>query len=328
MTACDARQAEPRPSGYTVAMLFMPSIPQVPAEQEATATMHLRYDDVCQDGRVALTAFPHVMGVVTWGKLLRQHAASAEPRKQGIFPILSRATIRGHDGVVSAASPVTGKGGFELGHTRNDSGEVERLILTLWVELTGEKGRTHGPQPADRGAAVSLGTMVAEHVFTRPFAPREQRKVRELALPGMPAVPEAVRTWRAPETTLELPAGARPLDAELYLDDAPVVFGLGHTDSNQHVNSLVYPRLFEEAALRRFARLGQNTRLLPRYMDIAYRKPCFAGEVMRIVLRAFALGEELGAAGYLVSDAEASTPDRLARARPACFLQMLFSRSP
>ena len=32
-----------------------------------------------------------------------------------------------------------------------------------------------------------------------------------------------------------------------HVDVVPVVFGLRHTDGNQHVNSLVYPRLVEEA---------------------------------------------------------------------------------
>src|SRR5205823_12900006 len=48
--------------------------------------------------------------------------------------------------------------------------------------------------------------------------------------------------------------GARALD-EVAPDDFAETFGLVHTDSNHHVNSLVYIRLFEEAALRRFGKL-------------------------------------------------------------------------
>jgi hypothetical protein len=64
-------------------------------------------------------------------------------------------------------------------------------------------------------------------------------------------------------------------------------FGLDHTDSNQHVNSLVYPRLFAEAALRRLAELERPRRLLIRALDIAYRKPSFAGDRVRIHTRLF-----------------------------------------
>ena len=61
-----------------------------------------------------------------------------------------------------------------------------------------------------------------------------------------------------------------------------------HTDSNQHVNSLVYPRLFEEAAVTRAvdrertrAAPGTDLRsqlLLARTFELRYRKPFFAGD--------------------------------------------------
>ena len=64
------------------------------------------------------------------------------------------------------------------------------------------------------------------------------------------------------------------------MDPTPLPLGLAHTDANQHVNSLVYPRLFEEAVLRRLATLGKPTALLTRRAEVAFRKPAFAGEVL------------------------------------------------
>lgn len=75
------------------------------------------------------------------------------------------------------------------------------------------------------------------------------------------------------------------LAEDLTPEPTPLVFGVVHTDSNQHVNSLVYLRLFEEAVLRSLpAKTGP---VLARRLEIAYRKPCFAGDRMRIHTKTF-----------------------------------------
>jgi hypothetical protein len=155
-----------------------------------------------------------------------------------------------------------------------------------------------------------------ENVFTRLFAPPEERKVVRFDFEGVPPVPEARYSWRAPEEMLLTPPAAELVDHELRDDTHPVAFGLSHTDSNQHVNSLVYPRLFEEAALRRFAEHGCRTDVLARYVEIVYRKPAFAGDRMRIQLRAFRHRGQLAAVGTFVP---------LAGERPHCWIRILFA---
>ncbi len=116
-----------------------------------------------------------------------------------------------------------------------------------------------------------------------------------------------------------------PLEERMSVDATPIAFGLAHTDSNRHVNSLVYPRLFEDAAMRRFAALGKlKPAVLSRHAEAAFRKPCFAGETYAVALQAFTLGGRLGAAGSFVSSADAASPEALAKARPHCFVRMLF----
>ena len=167
------------------------------------------------------------------------------------------------------------------------------------------------------------GRLFGEHVLTRPFAPPEQRRVQRLDIPGEPPVP-AERYESSPlPALLELPPGATPVDDVLELDSAPIAFGLTHTDSNQHVNSLVYPRLFEEAALRRFAARGLPTAVLTRALEMGFRKPAFAGDVLRLALRAFRLGDRLGACGAFVAAAQAGD---LAAARPHAYACTLFER--
>ena len=108
-----------------------------------------------------------------------------------------------------------------------------------------------------------------------------------------------------------------PLETAPRTHPVPIVFGVVHTDSNMHVNSLAYLRVLEEAALRRFVELGRGSMVLGRDIDITYRKPCFAGQTMHVVLQAFEAQRRLGICASLV---DAATPD----ARPHVFARMTF----
>jgi hypothetical protein len=179
------------------------------------------------------------------------------------------------------------EGGYRMMHTTDDGGHVAGIFLDMDVELHGTKGRTNLSPPADQGQRALVGRLRAEHVFTRPFAPPELRRVVSLPVEGCDHVPAAQRTSKPPATVLDPPAGSRPLEGALVDDHTTTVLGLCHTDSNQHVNSLVYLRLFQEASLRRIASLGHRTDVLARKLDIAFRKPSFAGDKIRVALRAF-----------------------------------------
>ncbi|RMH41697.1 MAG: hypothetical protein D6689_10415 [Deltaproteobacteria bacterium] len=298
--------------------MSFPELADLPPDQRASGALFLRYEDVTQEGRVVLTALPQAVGWVVWRQLIREHVVTELRNRQGIVPILSRLVMEGGGGPVSVMRPLEAEGGFDLAHAVDDTGQVDRILMTIAVRVDGKIGRTAGPPPADRGAPVFVGRVVAEHVFTRPFAPAGERKVRSLDGPGLPGVPAKRAAWRPPEATLELPDGAAWIEDDLAPDEAPVVFGLAHTDSNQHVNSLVYPRLFEDAALRRFAALGEPVQVLSRYADVAYRKPCFAGDRMRWLLRAFRAGDRIGAVGCLVPDGDRA-------AKPHTYVQMAFA---
>lgn len=286
------------------AMSMFPAIPDVPPEQRSTSEGPLRYQDVTQDGRLLLTALHHFMGQTVFQTLLVKSEASRHHAHAGIYPIMSRLVIELGGGPVSVRKNVTSDGGFELFHTVDDSGAVNRLLLDMWATMTAPASRTNGPRPPNAGVPVELGRVYGEHVFTRPFGPPAERKVTRFEEGPWPSVPPARRVWRAPEAILGLPEGAAWLQDDFAPDEAPIVFGLAHTDSNQHVNSLVYPRLLEEAALRRLARLGRPTSVLGRFVEIGYRKPCFAGQAFRIVLRAYVRGGASGVVGTFRPEGE------------------------
>ena len=256
----------------TATWISAPPTPDVPG---ATARVHLRYEDVSQDGRLLLEVMPNALGAAVWNAQLARDELAKSFFSRGIVPILTRFVIEGARGPFGVASPLSVTGRFELAQVRNDRGEPERVVLNMWADVTGPRGRMYPPEPNGAGETIAAGRIFGEHVFTRLFAAPGERRVRTLDLPGVPK---------------ELPsyvprAFASMTDGELERDDTPITFGLVHTDSNQHVNSLVYLRLFEEAALRRFAAHGKTDRVLARKMEIAYRKPCFAGDRMRVHVR-------------------------------------------
>ncbi len=294
---------------------FPDNLDDLPAGQRAHAQLPVRYEDVTQDGRAQTLSLPHAIGAAVWQQLLAHQPFARHAQRAGVVPILTRLVIEGGGGPISVRRPLEVEGGYGLAHTIDEQGEVNRLILTTTAVVHGTIGRTHGAPPPNAGEKVLVGRVFGEDVFTRLFAPPAERKVLRFDIPGVEPVPPARYTWRPPPELLALPEGAEPLDDGLLDDDGPIAFGLTHTDSNQHVNSLVYPRLFEDAALRRFAARGKNPALMPRHVEIAYRKPCFAGETVRIRLRAFAWRGKLGAAGaFFHAGAD----------RPACYVRMLF----
>jgi hypothetical protein len=296
-------------------MDWFPEPPDVPERAEGDSP--LRYEDVSQDGRVMLLALPHTIGDVIWRKILTNHPL-AKLGRQGIVSILTRMVIDhgvgGAPGPVGVGKPLRADGRFQLAHTVDAQDAVDRLMLNMWCTAWGPRGRTFGPPPPGAGEPIAVGRVFAEHVLTRLFAPPHERKV--LTLAG--GIPPARWPWRDHAAVLALPEGAAWLDEEFVADPAEIVFGLTHTDSNQHVNSLVYPRLFQDAALRRLAAKGLSAAVLAERLEIAYRKPCFAGTRAQILLRAFVQGEKPGAVGAFVSEAAPF-------ARPHCVISMRFA---
>jgi hypothetical protein len=291
------------------------AIPPRPGPEEtprATARVHLRFEDVTQDGRLVLEALPNALGPTIWQGLLAENPGSKATFAAGIVPILSRFVLEGASGPFSANVPVEAEGTCQLACT--DDG---RFTLDMWADLYGPIGRTYGSTER-AGERALAGRVYAEHVLTRPFAPPGERRVTRLDYPGAPDVPATRPASPSHDTVASLPPGATPLDASRQIDPMPITFGLMHTDSNMHVNSLVYLRLFEEAALRRFAALGRGGKLLGRTLDIAYRKPCFAGQTVHVIRQAFEVGGHLGMAAVLVDAAD------LAGAKPHAYVRMTF----
>jgi hypothetical protein len=271
----------------------------------------VRYEDVAQDGRLGLRPLSHAIGAAVWRALLSGDALAARLTEEGILPILSRLLIVAGGGPISVSAACQASGTFALRRALDARGEA-RLSVDMWAEVDAPMGRTWGPQPERAGERIPIGAVYGEHVLTRPFAPPEARKVGQL--PWLS--PLADRAWAEPAELEALPDEAQWLGTEQV--GTELVFGLGHTDSNQHVNSLAYPALLEEAALRTLAPHGAAVRFAD-FVELRFRKPFFAGERCRLVLRPYACGEALGAVARFVAPED----DRPGRAHAYARLELV-----
>jgi hypothetical protein len=276
-------------------MFPAPAMPTFLPGYSVTSSTYVRYEDVTMDGRLIPIGAPAGLAGL-WREVLVKHAGARNALQLGILPILTRLTIDTADTAFRLDLPVETRNGFALAHDRS-GGEVSRLFMNVWCEIQGVAGRLG--RSATAGELSVIGRVFAEHTFTKPLAPPEERRVVRLGVDGYPDVPEDHYAQPAPTTASEAPEGAAWID-ELAPDSEPYVFTLDQTDSNQHVNSLVYIRIFMEAVNRRLAALGRPLRLRSKTVDVAYRKPCFAGDSVRAQLRVFELAGSLGAAGSIV----------------------------
>ncbi len=298
--------------------LFEPS--PFPADLSVLeAPVELRFEDVSQEGRLVLQAIPSALGGTLWNPRRTQDPVPAELTAQGMLPILSRFQIVGYDGPISALVDIEARWVHRLTRTATD-----RVAHDAWLDLYSPRGRTYGTVDG-AGERLLSGRLYAEQILTRPFAPAGERRVTAADLgelgDRLPRRPE----HRPAQELLELPAGSVALEEAHSPDTTATAFGLAHTDSNQHVNSLVYFRLFEEAALRRLRQLGRGTKLLGREMEIAYRKPCFAGEAARVLQQAFELDGRVGVSAALLPELAFVSKESLAQAKPLTYARILFA---
>ncbi len=280
---------------------MVPSIPDVPEAQRSAASYPLRWEDLTQDGRLRLPGLVASIGPTIWHKMLAQDPTQAALIADGVRSVFTRLALDAGDARFSLGERVATDGAYQLAHERGADGAVRRLYLNVWTSIRAASGR------APR--------LFGEHVLTRLLAPPDARRVTELPGGGVPET-----AYRAPafDTLLAVPGGSVWLEPAILPDPTNVVFGLVHTDVNQHVNSMVYASVFEDAVLRRLAALGRSTKVLGRTLVVGFRKPFFAGETARIALRLFEDGPISGAVGTFAEIGDAPG------AKPRVFLRMRF----
>ena len=242
----------------------IPAIPTAPDGARSAGPVSLRYEDVQQEGRLTLVGLPHALGELGWPSFMA-HPHGPALRDQGIVPILSRMMLAVGEGPVSAIRPLQGEACWHRAAVLGPDGAPARRQRMMWVDLYARSGWTLGPVDPD-APRILAGRVYAEHTYTRLFADPSARRVT------------ALDDWSPAQTWPE----RRPDEVAPPVEGAPshrvpFSFGVLHTDPNNHVNSLVYPRIFEEAALALRGRTDAARR-----MEVVWRKPFFAGETTTV----------------------------------------------
>lgn len=263
-------------------MSEFPPGPELPENDAGEETSPLRYDDVTQDGRVRLEASWRPMGRQLWSR--PEPSRVLGKLEHGVSTVLARVMMESSEIRVAPRAPVRTQVRFRFEHTVDKGGAPNRILLNTWTESTVRD---------DDGVAVLLGRSYGQRVFQRIEGPPRERTITRLE--GLSdGVPAHRSDWEPVLSLLELPHGAEPLDPKPRLDSTRVVFGLSHTDGNQHVNFLAYPKLVEQAALGRFVDLGVGARLIARRVELGYRIPAFAGDILRVAVQAFRMDDAYG----------------------------------
>lgn len=312
-------------SSPAIADAFFPEFPadtNADARTDVTAPVDLdapgwmsgslapRHEDVNQDGRFVPTAIVPGLGVTLWDPLHRAMHGFEAFRAEGIVPILRRLVIATCPGPFSIHVPVRYRGTWRF--AREIGGD--RLFLNMYLEARAPVASTYGPPPDEGAKDALVGRVFAEHVITRPFAPADARKVTALVGPVVPKHfhPYAFEAAESIVGDVGTQAGDRRTD---------FTFGLMHTDANQHVNSLVYPRIFEEMVVRALpaaeARMLSNAAL-----EMRWRKPFFAGETADVAFRIERAPE--GSDGKLLATGVFGPPGG-ASIKPSCGVRLLLA---
>ena len=178
-----------------------------------------------------------------WAHVMRRHPGHRACLVQGVLPLLTRLTLTALEAPIRVDQPVEARAGFLLAHDRDAAGEVAHLLQ----HVGGAVRRLGPPRSAPARAAGARRPPVrgARRSRARSRRPTSAGCTR-LEAEGYPAVPELRYEAPPAATAAEAPAGARWLD-DLAPDPAEAAFTLDQTDANQHVNSLVYIRVFLDA---------------------------------------------------------------------------------
>lgn len=308
--------------------IAFPEPPAVGGLQLGTGHTRLRFEDVAQDGRLRLEGIWPAIGPILWGKMGVAQAL-ARLGEQGIRAVLSYVQLEGGSEPISVRALCEQEVRWRIAETRDADGALTRLLFDTWLITTAPRGQANHPGgPPVSSELVRVARAYGQHVFTRPTAPAGQHRVLELDDPLLAGLGREPSAFKDPNALFVPSPDAEPLDPHPSADAQPTVFGLCHSDGNQHVNFLSYPRLAEEASLRRFAELGLGARRLARRAEVGYRKPSFAGEVVRLVTQVFRSPGELEVVAAFFGD-EAGPPPRAGAdwsdfGRPRCVARLGF----
>ena len=192
------------------------------------------------------------------------------------------------------------RAGFELAHDRDDAGDVTRLFMNVWTEVRGAAGRI-SPNSKPGRARARRPPVRRAHVHAPARAARSAQGHAPRGR-GLSERPDAHPPPPAPATAQEPPDGARWLD-ELAPDTAPTTTSRSIRPTRTSTSTRWSTSgCSSTRSIAGSPRAGRRGKLRSRAVDIAYRKPSFAGDRVRAQLRLYEGPDGLGAAGFIAGD--------------------------
>jgi hypothetical protein len=220
---------------------------------------------------------------------LEKRFALAQMRRRGIVPIMFDLIFENSDVPLILNRPARVDHQVRLRRSLTPQPEgapLERLLMEMNAQIFAPRG---AGDPAalggedEGGPEVQVGRLFGYQVFTRPVAPPGERQVT-----GTPEELAELKVhpfdapFPAPEHIAQIPPGFSPAPPGPF-PHLDTVWGLPNTDVNQHVNVQEYVFGMENHFARRLhgAGLPQARHRIAR-TELLFRKPFFAGELVRI----------------------------------------------
>lgn len=245
-------------------MSVVAKIPQL----SATTYGEVRWNMVNQDHELIVGHLNSAMGDAIY-TLIEVQYPFEQSRQIGIIPINHVLRYTTTDSKIKVGQALRRETSLRLLGQRAHSGEFSRIHLHARCDLYAQ---TANP--------VASGEYWI--ALTKPFAPRSERRIRDL--PAELAVLELG----------DYPSQAMPLqDIESYRLPTPQlsqvkheVFHINQTDVNHHVNTIIYLDIAQDRLADLVFHQGLPVaRLRFRSLDVFYRKPFTAGHVYQLTLQ-------------------------------------------
>lgn len=245
----------------------MPVTEKIP-RLSATTFGEARWNMVNQDNELIVAHLNSTMGEAIYTLIEAQYPFE-KSRQSGVIPINHVLRYKASGAKVKVGDNLRRETTLNLVGQRDGSGEFRRVHLHGQCDLF-----------AENTTAVASGEYWI--ALTKPFAPAEQRRIRDL-----PAELEVLQLgdYLADAMPLQDIASYNLVQPEIS-EVKREIFHVNQTDVNRHVNTIIYLDIAQDRLADLAFRHGLPVeRLRFRNLDVFYRKPFTAGHQYQLTLQ-------------------------------------------
>ncbi len=236
------------------------------------------FADLTETCAIKINSLLRICSPVHWPVFQRAMFDAAYRGRTGLAGIISYTELEVTDIPVAMPREMTCDVKVKLDIGRS-AGDDPRIITRSTTDIFCTPSTGRFDRLDKEAQKVRSGTMIVDHILTRPSAPPEQRRVRELppdlgftkTMPGkiLPFV-QSSDVLRPPE-----PYSSK---AGSYADNRARFWSYNRTDPNDHVHAMEYVRAAEDLATDALGSMGDNpANWYFQRIAILYKRPMFTG---------------------------------------------------